>query len=192
MKILFLGSEDCELIAWLHQYGDTVQTYSDKITPQVLSKCSFDLLISYGYRYILSPETLAHFPNSAINLHISLLPWNRGADPNLWSFVENTPKGVTIHHIDEGLDTGDIIAQTELNFVNPQETLSSSYAKLHNAIQSLFKVHWHDIRSRTAPRKAQALGGSSHRSRDKQPLERMLLKSWDTPVSELENLKRST
>ncbi|MCL0081308.1 hypothetical protein M1N64_03665 [Peptococcaceae bacterium] len=47
------------------------------------------------------------FQGRAINLHISFLPWNRGADPNFWSFIENAPVGVSIHYLDEGIDTGD-------------------------------------------------------------------------------------
>lgn len=46
-----------------------------------------------------------------MNLHISYLPWNKGADPNFWSCIDGTPAGVTLHHIDAGVDTGDIIAQ---------------------------------------------------------------------------------
>ena len=52
-----------------------------------------------------------------------------GQDPNLWSFIEDTPKGVTIHEIDEGIDTGDIIFQKEI-VLNSNETLASSYEKL--------------------------------------------------------------
>ena len=38
-------------------------------------------------------------------MHISYLPFNRGAHPNYWSFKDNSPKGVTIHFIDNGIDT---------------------------------------------------------------------------------------
>ena len=46
-----------------------------------------------------------------INLHISYLPYNRGSYPNYWSFKENTPNGVSIHHIDDGIDTGPVLVQ---------------------------------------------------------------------------------
>lgn len=79
------------------------------------------------------------------NLHISLLPYNRGASPNFFSFIENTPKGVTIHQIDEGLDTGPILAQKELFFDESKETFASSYEKLILEIQMLFKENWSSI-----------------------------------------------
>ena len=64
-------------------------------------------------------------------MHISLLPWNRGYHPNIWSFLEDTPKGVTIHYINEGIDTGDIIVQKEIVIDEDKETLKSSYEILH-------------------------------------------------------------
>ena len=47
---------------------------------------------------------------------MSYLPYNRGAHPNFWSFVNNTVKGVTIHEIDQGIDTGKIILQKSIKF----------------------------------------------------------------------------
>eukprot|EP00392_Amoebophrya_sp_AT5.2_P019205 g19951.t1 len=65
---------------------------------------AFDYCVSYGYRHIIrTPVIEGMFDRKRIiNLHISYLPYNRGADPNLWSILERTPPGVTIHHIDEG------------------------------------------------------------------------------------------
>jgi len=42
------------------------------------------------------------------------LPYNKGSHPNFWSFIENSPKGVSIHEIDEGIDTGKLIASKKL------------------------------------------------------------------------------
>ena len=114
------------------------------------------------------------------------MPWNRGADPNLWSFVENTPKGVTIHHLDEGIDTGDIIAQREVTFTNTHETLATTYQRLHAEIQELFKLHWHEIKAGTSARIQQSGEGSFHLSGDKESLAHLLSDGWDTPVSVLQ------
>src|SRR4051812_8248946 len=101
MTILFLGPVRPELFARLKQGGDNVVPMEEKIT--AASECvqKTDFLVSFGYRYKVTPDVLARFGWRAINLHISLLPWNQGADPNLWSFLENTPKGVTIHAMTE-------------------------------------------------------------------------------------------
>ena len=137
-----------------------------------------DIRISYGHNRILKGADL-RIPT--INLHISLLPWNRGADPNFWSWVEGSPKGVTIHWIDEGIDTGDIIAQREVRF-GPDETLATSYAALRSEIEGLFREVWLSIRNGYAPRAKQPPGGSYHRVKDKEPLAHLLTHGWDTPV----------
>ncbi len=131
-------------------------------------------------------------PNRAINLHVSCLPWNKGADPNFWSFVEDTPKGCTIHYLDEGVDTGDIIAQKEIEFDSDLETLATSYEKLQVAIQDLFKQSWRNIKGEKCPRKKQVGKGSIHRVKDKEGLSHLLAEGWNTPVSVLEEYAAET
>ncbi len=184
-KLLFLGPENSPLLAWLREEGEDVFQTEEKITEHLLRAEAPTFLISYGYRHILSKEILDGFPNKAINLHISYLPWNRGADPNLWSFVEGTPKGVTIHYLDEGVDTGDIIAQQELEFDLENETLATSYEKLQWAIQSLFKNNWPNIKRGACQRTKQVGEGTLHKAKDKKHLVQKLSQGWDTPVSEL-------
>jgi methionyl-tRNA formyltransferase len=67
---------------------------------------------------IINEDLVNKLKNPIINLHIGYLPFNRGFHPNLWSFLENTPSGVTIHEIDKGLNTGPIILQKQINFKN--------------------------------------------------------------------------
>lgn len=183
MKILYLGPGRPDLIEYLVSFGDQVYTTENPITSknEVLG---FDFLISYRYRHIIKPEILECFPKRAINLHISLLPWNRGADPNLWSFLENTPKGVTIHFLDVGVDTGAILVQEEVDF-SASETLKSSYDRLGEKIEALLKKTWPDIRSGKLLGKKQKDGGSAHRLKDKEAFLHLLHKGWDTPVEDL-------
>jgi len=112
MKILYLGPKNKILNVLQHSY-DVIQT--EEIINDL---SSYDWVVSYGYKHILKKQHIESSKNLIINLHISYLPWNRGADPNYWSWVENTPKGVTIHAIDKGIDTGDIFIQKEVNFEN--------------------------------------------------------------------------
>ena len=183
--ILFLGPEDSPLLKWLKDSGEAVVQTTEPITGSDITNNVITHLVSYGYRHILKKDVLDLLPNRAVNLHISLLPWNRGADPNLWSFLEDSPKGVTIHFLDEGVDTGDIIAQREVQFNEATDTLASTYQKLQVAIQELFKQHWDSIKSGTCPRISQAGKGSTHRMRDKERVQHLLSKGWDTPVEDL-------
>src|SRR5688572_9082774 len=64
-----------------------------------------DYLVSVAFGYILRPDVLAIARAGAINLHTGFLPYNRGAHPNVWSIVEGTPAGATLHWVDAGVDT---------------------------------------------------------------------------------------
>ena len=186
MKVLFLGKPDDELVVWLKGQGEDVETAEDKIDLEFLNQVKPDMIVSYNYRNILGKELIDFPEKGAINLHISLLPYNRGADPNPWSFLENTPKGITIHMIDEGIDSGDILVQKEVKFDETRETLATSYNKLHYEIKKMFKDTWEDIKLGKIEPKKQKGKGSIHFKKDNIKFQKYLNeKGWETPVSEL-------
>jgi methionyl-tRNA formyltransferase len=189
MEVLLLGPSDSPLVDYLRAQGDTVVAASGPIDAEILARDGQDFIVCYGYRHILGREVVRRYRGRAVNLHISYLPWNRGADPNLWSFVEDSPKGVTLHYIDEGVDTGDIIAQTPVAPVKG-DTLRTSYDRLQRQVRLLFEEYWPAIRAGTCPRLKQAGAGSSHRLEDRERLAHLLTDGWDTPVAALERLRR--
>lgn len=161
MKILFLGGGEASknLSNWLEEIMKEYVVYTEgQIDINFVTHVDPDIIISYNYKYILRQEVINYPSFGCINLHISYLPWNRGAHPNLWSFLEDTPKGVTIHYIDEGIDSGDIIAQKEIRLNSEKETLRSSYMKLHEEIQKLFKEKWAVIKEGKIKRSPQRGG----------------------------------
>jgi methionyl-tRNA formyltransferase len=184
MKVLFLGPSDAETLAYLRSVEENVEVTMERLTDELIDSTQQDFLVSHGYRYIIPRGILDRFPRRAINLHISLLPWNRGADPNLWSFIENTPKGVSIHYLDEGVDTGDIIDQREIHF-HGDDTLRTSYERLQHEITALFREVWPAIRIGACEGRRQEGMGSYHRSRDKERVAHRLTRGWDTPVKAL-------
>ena len=181
MNVLFLGYCDKELIDFINR-NDTVYWTDQKIDNWDLFPVEF--IISYGYRFKVPEGVTQVIP--CINLHISYLPWNRGADPNFWSFKDNTPKGVTIHKMDKGIDTGDILLQ-ELVELSDDDTFRDTYSLLHYKIRSLFVDNWDDLRENKIKGWRQS-GGSYHRSRDKNEfIESLGLHSaWlDIPIKEI-------
>ncbi len=100
-----------------------------------------DIGVSVLFGYILRPSFLDLFSEGAVNLHPAYLPYNRGAYPNVWSIVDETPAGVTLHEIDEGVDTGDIWARRQVE-VRPTDTGRSLYRRLEQAALSLFRSAW--------------------------------------------------
>jgi len=181
-KVLFLGNIGNPLIDWLRDHGEDVRQCSDKLMVRNIRDEYYTWLISYGYRYILGKDVFDLFPDRAINLHISYLPWNGGCDPNFWSFVEDTPKGVTIHYLDEGMDTGDIIVQERVDFDYKTDTLRTSYDKLCSAIEDLFKRNWGSIKWGICERRKQEGDGSCHSKSDMVDFRHLLRDGWDTPV----------
>jgi len=74
-----------------------------------------DLVVLAGYMQLLSPPFVGRFRNRIINIHPALLPSFPGLDAigqALAAGVETT--GVTVHFVDEGVDTGPVIAQREV------------------------------------------------------------------------------
>ena len=125
-----------------------------------------DIGLSILFDYILRGEFLDLFPAGVVNLHPAYLPYNRGQYPNVWSIVEGTPAGVTLHYIDAGVDTGDIIARRQVSS-EPVDTGETLYRKLERACVELFKETWPLIRSGQAPRIPQdKQKGTYHRTQD--------------------------
>lgn len=179
-----LGPQKQRLNDFLLAFGDEVLMTESPLEVDSRFLDHVDYIVSYGYRFIINKEIVEQFDCRAINLHCSLLPWNRGSDPNLWSFLEDTPKGVTIHYIDSGIDTGKIIAQRDVQF-GPNETLRSSYEKLSLSLEELFMEKWAEISTGAVMPFIQPPGGSYHRSKDMIPFEYLLTRGWETPVAQL-------
>jgi len=164
MKFLYLGinSPVSEYLSFFF----FLDTTTEKINPQDIS--NYDWVISYGYKHIIKKDVIQASKNPIINLHISYLPWNRGGSPNYFSWKYNTPKGVTIHQIDEGLDTGDIYIQKEVQFTG-EETLATSYDKLKVEIEALFITHFDSIINFSILSKKQVGEGSYHTTKELPP-----------------------
>jgi methionyl-tRNA formyltransferase len=109
-----------------------------------------------------------------VNLHPGYLPFNRGAYPNVWSIVERTPAGATLHHVDDGIDTGDIVAQEKIE-VLPTDTGESLYRRLEQACLRVFEGAWPLVREGKAPRTPQKGAGTSHRVRDVEAIDEIRL-----------------
>jgi methionyl-tRNA formyltransferase len=131
-----------------------------------------DWLVSVYFGHILKPDILEIPARGALNLHPALLPYNRGANTNVWSIVDRTPAGVTLHRINAGVDTGDIVAQREVA-VEPSDTGASLYARLEDAGIALFKETWPLIGAGTFASCPQPEGGTSHRRAELQRIDRI-------------------
>lgn len=144
-----------------------------------------DFVVSYGYRKIIKEPYLSKYKNRIINIHISLLPFGRGSDPNFWAWFDSTPHGVSIHYIDAGIDTGPIIDNRETNMtIDVIGTLESTYKLLQTHAEYLFSSVWRRSKSHDwIPAGFKQEGeGTYHRTKDKDPWMAQLPLGWKTPV----------
>ena len=182
--LLLSNNANClPLLNWLEK-REKVTFYSGRLNVEMLKRMQPVLVISYNYRYIVQKNMIDAVHGRIINLHTSMLPWNRGASPNLWSVIDNTPKGVTIHVMDEGLDTGDILLQKELNFDEERDTLRSSYERLNQEIVKLLQDNWEYIYERDWRPNKQVGDGSKHTMKDLQEFLHGRSFSYDMTIAE--------
>lgn len=94
----------------------SVIDYQNKHTvPLIVEELQPDVLVSVNWRFIFDRRTLSTASIGCINLHGSYLPRWRGFCPVTWTILSgDTYAGVTVHKIDEGCDTGDILFQQRI------------------------------------------------------------------------------
>lgn len=126
----------------------------------------YDAYIIYGLRTIIPEYLLNNCQSPIINMHISLLPWNRGAHPNFWSHYEESPSGVSLHLVDSGIDTGPLIAQEQMFIDIHAHTFESSYLMLKNDMERLMLKYIIAITHNNFKSYPQKSGGSLHFKRD--------------------------
>lgn len=150
MNILFLTKANkqsaLDLVRFLQEKGHNVDLFYDK-PDKVDFFDEYDLGISYFYPHILRKDHFEAPAHGVINCHISYLPDGRGAHPNVWSIISNFPAGVTIHWIDEGVDTGRIISNRRVK-KELTDTGHSLYQRLEQEMVRLFTDIWDEFENK--------------------------------------------
>jgi methionyl-tRNA formyltransferase len=167
MNILFGGSQCHSLEACFTKKGHVFVCTEEALSLAWTKELCSDFGVSYRYKKIIKKDAIDYFAGRLINMHISLLPWNRGAAPNFWPHIEDTPKGVTTHRVDTVIDTRDILLQQEVHIDQDADTLRTSYDKLSRAIEKLFIDNTDAIFANIIPATPQEGTGSFHYIKDK-------------------------
>jgi len=118
----------------------------DRDSVAELAALAPEFLITVYWAHLISPEAIAAARRGTVNFHPALLPVNRGWFPHVWSIVDGSPTGVTLHAIDETADTGPVWAQREVP-LSPYDTAGTIYARLQDEIVALFCEVWPAIAS---------------------------------------------
>ena len=111
-----------------------------------------DLLVSMYFGKLLRAPLLAVPRHGCVNIHNSLLPKYRGQAPSIWAIVNgDLETGQTVHYLDEGMDSGDIIAQKSLP-ISEHDTGYTLGQKLEDVGVHLFQEVFPAVLSGAAPR----------------------------------------
>ena len=107
---------------------------------EALKEAEIDLVVLTGFMRILKGDFLRAFENRVVNIHPSLLPSFPGLDAWKQAFDYGVKvTGCTIHFVDQGIDTGRIIAQKTVE-VREDDTAASLYARIQEAEHELYPV----------------------------------------------------
>lgn len=103
-----------------------------------LKACKVEWLVLAGYMRLIGPTLLENYPSRIVNIHPSLLPDFPGLHSIEKAYEAGVEKtGVTVHLVDEGMDTGPILAQ-EVVPVNPNDSLAALEARIHAVEHQLY------------------------------------------------------
>ena len=185
MKVLLLSPSPEKLLPCINSIDDEFVLLNTKVNKRFIVESGINLLISYNYRYIIENEVLQIPGLRSLNLHTSLLPFNRGSHPILWAILDGTPLGVTIHKIEKGLDTGPIVLQKEIQFIAQNKSLREVYEEINTALVDIFCTNWINLRDGNYITIPQAGPGTYHRSAIGHDFVSSLDKSWDTSVKDV-------
>lgn len=117
----------------------------EKALLQLLQEQQIDLIVLAGYMRIIGQTLLSHYSNRILNIHPSLLPSFPGLH-GIKDAYEYGVKvtGVTVHLVDDGVDTGPIIAQEPV-MILPEDTLESLEEKIHQTEHRLYPKVLRDV-----------------------------------------------
>lgn len=161
---------------------------------QSISSSQNDQIIGFSayFGHILKQEYIEPFKKRIFNLHPSYLPFNRGANTNVWSIINNTPAGATIHLLNDKIDQGEILFQMEID-IDATDTGKTLYTKLEDASIQLFADHFLDLKLQRYNLKLQSPErGTYHNKADMQSLAEIDLNKTYTAKALINILRAKT
>ncbi len=142
VRVVISDFEDAGILALARDRGLRAEfvapgRFKTKMEPEneerlasILRDAGVELVVLAGYMRMIKAPLLDAFPRRIINIHPSLLPafpgleaWKQAVD------AKATRSGCTVHFVDAGMDTGDVIAQAEVP-VFPEDTASTLHARI--------------------------------------------------------------
>ena len=155
---------------------------------KMIDVLDFDIILVNSYSMILRTDVLDRSPNGAVNIHAALLPMNRGCNPIQWAIINGQfETGVSLHKVDENLDTGPIIDQIKVPILFDDQW-DLFVERLAPTIDELIHRNLDKILSKTIKFKPQDESIASHGKRRK-PEDSFFC--WHEPILDIYNKIRA-
>lgn len=124
-EVIYVSSvNDCEVANILHEFDP-------------------DVVVVFGTR-IIGKKILRHVRCPILNTHMGITPAYRGVHGGYWALADRRPDlvGATVHRVDEGIDTGDVVEQVYINVTDQDSFVTYPYLQLAAGLPALFRAIW--------------------------------------------------
>lgn len=125
---------DAELVKRAQEYGIPLELSENINSPQFVEKMKqyrVDMFVSMSFNQIFKTEMINLPEYKTINCHAGKLPFYRGRNILNWALINDEKEfGITVHYLDEGIDTGDIILQ-ETYAITDEDTYATLLARAY-------------------------------------------------------------
>ena len=136
-----------------------------------------DLILVNGWYHKIPEKILRIPPRGVVGFHPSLLPKYRGGAPLTWSLINDEREtGMTLFYMEEGIDTGDIVAQERVPIAT-DDTIATLYEKVNQAMLSILRESWPRLKEGRVPRRAQDESQATYFP-NRGPEDGLILWSW--------------
>lgn len=140
IEVVITNKKEAVGLVFAQEHGlKTVVCASEKDILETLIHYPIDLVCLAGFMRIISPEFVRKYPNKIINIHPTLLPKYPGLHVHEKVIAaKETESGCTVHYVDEGVDTGKVIAQAKVPVLpeDSPETLAARILKVEHVLYS--------------------------------------------------------
>jgi phosphoribosylglycinamide formyltransferase-1 len=120
------------------RFRTKLEPEAEEALVQMLRDAAVELVVLAGFMRVLKEPTLSEFPHRIINIHPSLLPKFPGLEAWKQALAAGeSVTGCTVHYVDSGVDSGEIIAQREVPIL-PNDTPESLHERIQIAERELY------------------------------------------------------
>lgn len=162
----------------------------ERVSAAFIRDISPDLIIKDKYHFPVEDEVFT-LGIDLLNFIPAFLPHNKGKNSNLWSFIDDTPKGGSIYLMRDNHQTMDLVKRFKVE-LKDDDTLKTSFDKIYSEIYRHFEIEWTKIKAgKITFLRLETGDGSYHTPEQTDPFMASLEQGYDTKVGDVRTLWES-